>query len=289
MDEAVLSIGQICLVMLESDSYLVSKIRICSFNYIPFGGNMNTQNVTDIAKRFAEFYAKFFTRPSEGNTYSKEVLALLLEVVQSAGFDVNHVEVGKMDEIRGYDYEDATVNTHCPFRVLTSQTRYSDEIILRVGRGDNAAWMTGWLDCLFSILADVSRKTSTENLNEVLASRTQEEILRAQPLPLIRITSEGDCLTEIPPDKNNPPDRFLPGIFDHTRDENPLPKKGKVLGIHKNHGCGSELIFCYENGISKIVHCPGCSLRITFPKTIETYGELRAYFTQQLRSKGTRY
>ncbi|MDD5083560.1 MAG: hypothetical protein PHT88_01305 [Candidatus Moranbacteria bacterium] len=142
--------------------------------------------------------------------------------------------------------------------------------------------MTEWLDCVFLLLnrkTDWGRNTvDTEDIARLI----ETEIKRAQPLPLIRITDTKDCLGEIPPRKDIPIDRSLPGIFNHTKNTDTIQTE---LGIHTQYGCEGKIFIRYSNDTSRVATCEKCGLQIIFPKEIQTYGELRNHFTALLEQK----
>lgn len=232
--------------------------------------------IEDIAQKFVIFYLKHTGNKSEHHNLSEDDAALLLKMIHAAGFEAARVENGWLYE-EGRD-GDIHVNSHCPFRVIdpdNADKQFGES--LKVPREHPITWITGWLDCVFLML---HQKTDwgRRNVNEKeLIDCVALEIKRSQPLAPIQITLSGDHLHEIPPDKRNPSDDSFPAFFDHTKDSDKI--EGRI-GIHEDYGCGGIICLRYSNYSMHIATCNCCGLKIEFPKTIETYGELRAHMDE---------
>ncbi len=143
-------------------------------------------------------------------------------------------------------------NNFCPLKV-------------KLGK-DNQHLATGWLDCALRLVVFGSNfhKESRDKLVDAIAT----EIERSIPLNPIRLTPEGDYLSEYPPRIQH-----LGGLeyfVEHTRDGDDLDH---CVGVHKYCGC-----FMDRRGATEThdaIVCRGCHLRVLFPKTVKTYGELR--------------
>lgn len=188
----------------------------------------------------------------------------LLDVVAAAGFEPESAAIGKLYYPGHENKTEHLINEICPFKIIGKNSH-------------DTIWGTGWLDCLFLLLSSENDKSEAS-----LAQVIQYQIERARPLQPIRITSHGDGLTEKQPGR--PIDDRYPAFLDHTRDTDVLKCDGSHIGNHSNHGCGGIIEAQYRTDTEVVCSCRKCFLRIHFPKTVKTYGDLRSHFSNLEKS-----
>lgn len=104
--------------------------------------------------------------------------------------------------------------------------------------------------------------------------KVRREIERSVPLDPILLTAEGDMLEEYPPHGN---EGFL---VDHTRDED---KVNSTAGVHAH--CNGWVDRHETTKTHNALVCRKCHLRVSFPKSVTTYGGLRATLVFQRAQK----
>lgn len=186
-------------------------------------------------------------------TTPEEIATVFLETLLAAGFEVAAVVPGKLnghycEQDGSRTGETFPINATCP-----SKAQAAD--------GTDHYPATGWLDRLL-LLALARRGTDEERVEAVRA-----EIERAVPLEPIRLTADGDLLREYPPGHRGFGQRYF---VDHTRDESKL---NTCVGTHAY--CGGWMDRRGATATHDAIVCRGCHLRVLFPKTVDTYGELR--------------
>lgn len=126
---------------------------------------------------------------------------------------------------------------------------------INVGPGNRATY---WLEMIWSKIKAL--KNEPTKAIEFL----RQEIARSVPMKPIVVSEYGDALREYPPGV---------GLVEHTKDNFPM---SMTPGVHAvcNGWMDLRPISSTHNAIS----CRVCHLRVAFPKTIKTYGDLRAHF-----------
>jgi len=140
--------------------------------------------------------------------------------------------------------EKFSINSLCPFKAT-------------YGEGDqNHFPATKWLDCA------VQEVTSQATEQDDLITAIAVEIERSVPLEPVKLTAEGDLLREYPSPHS--------GFIDHTRDDGEL---SSCVGLHKR--CNGWVDRRDATETHDALSCRSCNMRVLFPKSVKTYGELR--------------
>ena len=221
---------------------------------------------------------------------SEENLKLMIRVAQIAGFDVDDIKVGELSKMTpsksgwASDATDTQINS------------FTDRCLLKTidGRKVTDWFASGWINAVMhnvwfgKAMEESMAKThkdllgkerdSDYNLEDEEFKFICKEIKRCvlpKPIPL---TQDGDIMLIYDTDTSDGfwvRDWFL---FDHVNDETNLPK---YPGKHKECGGGFEI----KNGAKglNVLLCNECHLRLTFPETIKTYGELRKFFGRKIK------
>lgn len=177
-------------------------------------------------------------------------IVVLLELVQVAGFEATAVIPGRIDGSR--ISESWVINPDCRFKVLGMD-------------GQDAYFATGWLNSMV-------RHTSFMKIDDPLAraiDRTLERIWQSQPLNPIQLTPEGDFLKELMPKHDQGMRDYL---VDHLRDTSIIPSDR--IGYHQF--CNGVFSRHRVTATHDVLLCGKCHLRVCFPTTVNTYGELRS-------------
>lgn len=174
-------------------------------------------------------------------------LQVLLELVQVAGFEALAVVPGRIDGSRVS--ESWEINPLCRFKVLRLD-------------GEDFYFATGWLDSIVR-QTDFMKSGLTQGVDNVM-----KRIAESQPLTPIQLTPEGDILKELTPE----PDMVLHSyLVEHFRDETLISPTR--IGYHQF----CEGVFSRHRVTTRhdVLLCGKCHLRVRFPTTVNTYGELR--------------
>lgn len=207
-------------------------------------------NLTTVATRFVDLALKHGW-PAVTELAPDEV-RVFLDTVLAAGFEATNVVPGKL---RGhYREQDGSttgetfpVNDLCPYKVVNDE-----------GRDNHGA--TGWLDTLLRYAVNGNGDRSARI--EAIVLKIEESI----PLEPVQLTADGALLREYPPSVGNR----------HTRDDHALDS---CVGVHKYCDGWMDRRRATEQHDALI--CRACHLRVVFPRTIRTYGELREYLAAQ--------
>ncbi len=190
---------------------------------------------------------------SKDNGLAADEIQLLFEVVSVAGFEPREVVLGKL---RGnYIEQDGSptgetypINDTCPYRVVNQE-------------GGDHYRATKWLDGALKLARSGTNR-------DQLATSIQKEIERSVPLEPVQLTPEGDFLLELPPEH---------GCFvDHARDWSQFKMSA---GVHQY--CRGWVDRTRVTKAHDVLVCRRCHLRVLFPTAVNTYGELRHYFTSK--------
>jgi hypothetical protein len=223
---------------------------------------------TETATKFVDLVlSRTSNEWAESKVSPPEELQTLFEVVTAAGFEARSIELGKL---AGFDYdeygnglgESYPINQLCPYKVMGED-------------GNDYYFATGWLDCaLRRVFGSERQKEEVETLVKIVA----REINRSNPLDPIQLTPDGDMLVENAPHELS---RAIFGYFvDHYRDEHqlrnyPVNRWSSGIGIHGL--CGGQLIrvSLRNTETQDEIVCSKCRLRVSFPRGVSSYGELR--------------
>lgn len=215
---------------------------------------MNEKQLTQDVEAFVAFA---YTHGSKDRTLTKEESELLIRILNAAGMEAQDVRPGVLrghwlEQDGSKTGETYSVNSTFPFIVA--------------GPNGVHAYFTGWLDSL-AWAVKVNREDAV--------AKVLQEIERARPLKPIILTTDDDELHEYPPSpKGVMGDDFL---VDHTRDEDEL---STCVGVHGY--CQGWVDRGRVTKDKDVLVCRCCHLRVTFPRTVKTYGELRAYLAKEL-------
>lgn len=207
----------------------------------------------DLAERFVDL-AFAHERWNEVKTLSAAEVQILFDTVSAAGFKPQKVVAGRLvgnyrDQDGSSTGETYPINSLCAFKVVNEE-------------GGDHYFATGWLDCALRRVA-MKKDEGREKLIEVVAA----EIERSVPLEPVQLTPEGDLLREYPPSTL----AFgLEYFVKHTRDENDL---GSCVGVHEF--CDGWMDRRRATKTHDAIVCRRCHLRVPFPVSVKTYGDLR--------------
>lgn len=200
--------------------------------------------------KIAEVAGQFVDRMRDQDRHLEKEAAVFFKIVAVAGFEPSRVEPGKL--VGHYLEQDGSkaggtypINTVCLYKVVGQD-----------GRDHYHA--TGWLNSMVVLAGKVSDR-------EECIVKVGREIERSVPLDPILLTAEGDILEEYPPYGN---EGFL---VDHTRDED---KINLTAGVHAL--CNGWVDRHEATKTHNALVCRRCHLRVPFPKSVTTYGGLRA-------------
>lgn len=215
---------------------------------------MTVTNVAAIQTRFVDLVVDRIQ--NQRSIFNSEDERALFDVVSAAGFNPKAVMFGQLhgqcrDE-DGPTGETYPINARCPYKV-TNQNAEDDFLA------------TGWLDCAVQYaLRLLEQDKSKEEVTEAM----RVEIERSVPLKPIILTDIGDELLEYPPSGTT----F--GV-DHTGDDNKL---SICVGVHAV--CRGWVDRREVTKTHDAICCRVCNLRVSFPKRITTYGELRQHLAE---------
>lgn len=225
---------------------------------------MNTQ---EVAQGFVHLVLKYRTWPNVKGLSQKEN-QIIFDTVVAAGFEPEEIV---LRELRGsYRDQDGSstgetypINELSPFAVKSIENER--EFNYRA---------TQWLDKMFRRTLN-GKGSYARAQEETLPERIEAirlEIERSVPLELIQLTPEGDLLGEYPPS----------GSAEHTRDKD---KMGSCVGVHKY--CNGWVDRYRASVTHDVLCCRRCNLRVPFLREIQTFGELRQWFTTKLNNTTT--
>jgi hypothetical protein len=214
----------------------------------------------DVAARLVDLVRDNAGKLRDSGSFSESEVRVLMDVVEAAGFDQVQLSPGKLrgnylDQDGRRTGETYPINILCPFQVMNPS--------------GHVHWVaTGWLDCALQRVAHTfgDREKAIEDISH--------EILRSVPLEPIKLTHEGDLLEEYPVDTTN-------GYFvDHRRDGDTLIS---CVGIHKH--CMGFMDRRTTSATHDVILCRACGLRVTFPREVKTFGELRQALAKRLATQ----
>ncbi len=220
-------------------------------------------DVKALAAWFVEF-AKRHAKHDESTAFADEALKKMFDIVSAAGFEPSAVAVGTLvgNRYMNGEYEGTyKVNPHSPFKVIGED-----------GKDHWAA--TRWLNCLWELVNPQLLFRVANNPDELtaLVDRIRREIERSAPFKPILIGPDGELLCEsYPPSYGH--------FVDHKNDESNI---FNYAGVHKY--CG-EVERKRVSATHDALVCRGCYLRVTFPSSVKTFGELRVAMAQLARNK----
>lgn len=178
----------------------------------------------------------------------------LMDLLRTAGHDpgslvtgVLRVQYNDQDSWTGETYP---INRVSPFKVMSQDKR--DHYL-----------MTGWLDCMFRMAALYLHKNKSGLIQALVI-----EIERSQPLQPIQLTLDQEFLIEYWP---NLISSEYPYFVEHTRDNHRYRQNN--LGIHAY--CRGDMGHLQVSKLNAAAYCQKCHLRVIFPLSAKTYGEIR--------------
>lgn len=198
----------------------------------------------EVATRFAELVRKY-ENWNKVSVLSEQETRTMLDLLYAAGFEPRSVAPGRL--VGHYLEQDGSrtgetypINSLYPFKVVDQAC-------------EDDYMATGWLEGMARLVW--SGATVPD-----LSKRIEQSV----PMKPIRLTADGDMLSEYPPDGHV-------GYFvQHTRDDKQL---SNCVGVHKFcHGWMDRVGATAEKDA---IVCRRCHLRVLFPKTAKTYGDLR--------------
>lgn len=217
---------------------------------------MTKNKHTEIATRFVDLAQKYGYGWSNATNLPDDEIKTLLDTVNAAGFESSKVTLGKLQgsyrDEDGPTGEKYDINTLCPYKV------------------DDNYHATGWLNCILRLVVNGRGGFRAEGREESIEF-VAKEIARSIPMAPIQLTSDGDILKEYPSPI------YSSYLVDHTTDEKEL---GCCVGVHAY--CNSWMDRCGATKTHSAIVCRGCHLRVLFPNTVKTYGELRQALSAQL-------
>lgn len=213
-------------------------------------------------QKLAGMFVDLSLKKGEHANLNKQEINILLEIVLAAGFNAKNVVSGKLSGHYLDQDNEPTANTY-PINVLLPYKVIDIE-------GNDYVFATGWLDCLYchtALLHSISRENKIKNV--------AKEILRSCPLEPIMLNNDGDLLTEPKPRPNG--STMSNYLVDHINDQDVLS-----MGVGIHDFCGGAIHRFKSTEDQDTLVCQQCSLRVIFPKSINTYGELREYLDKKL-------
>ena len=192
---------------------------------------------------------------SDENVEFEALRPLAQEILEALGCEIASIVLG---EKKGY-YRDIDGSA------VDSFVANPNSGIVVMERSSNSDWATCWLEQIWQKTRGMLR---TKKPIDEVASYLLQEIDRCTRLVPIQLTEHGERLRECPP---------ADVLGDHTRDDHNLKH---APGIHDY--CSSWFDVVQVSKTHNALHCKGCGLRVVFPSTITTYGELRRYFEVRL-------
>ncbi len=196
-----------------------------------------------VARRFVRMITAYQIASDPQELSFKQVEALLY-ILAKAGFSAIDMKPGHVE------HDGKALNLLFPYKPIS---RYE---------GHDPWIAAGWLNDVVKILKLVQPELSfNKKVTFVI-----KEMKRSMPLNPIFITKDGDMLFEIPPDRF-----FSSYLVDHVNDS---MKIGHPAGIH-GKTCGGKLYRGEISGTQSMLRCSKCEIRALFPKTLQTYGDLR--------------
>ena len=201
----------------------------------------------NLIRQFIDFAQIHAWKQTPVRLPSPDDMKIILAIVQAAGFDSKWIAVGKLHgQIRDQDGptgETYLINPLCPFKLLTPD------------HGDDYR-ATAWLEQTVEIAAGCCADLSGH------LTKLTDRVERSRPLPPILLNSDEDLLGEYP----------SVDLLKHSRDSDQV---SFCAGVHLI--CRGWIDRHHSSAIRDALTCRRCGLRISFPKTIQTYGELRTY------------
>jgi hypothetical protein len=233
---------------------------------------MANEALNDIAVRFVTTVRMFQKeRELKPELFSEEDRELLLAVAKAAGFEcfgiVPKKIVGHYREQGGERTgETYPINATCPFTILS---RDDDFRIREESRVNDHVGATSWLD---RTVAFVHQNRECKE-NSALAADVAEIIMDSIPLEPIVLDGFGNRLREYPPEAG----------MKHTRDQD---KISSTIGVHVL--CNGWVDMKPSSKDWHAIVCRCCHLRIQIPAHLKTYGDLRKYLMERLKSEAYR-
>lgn len=211
-------------------------------------------NTGVIAKQFVELILSYKNQWINFANLTSEEEAIITDFLTAAGVNFTKIESGKLYTNKSLDDPIGDlVNGTCPYKI--------------VHEGTDMTFETGWLN---AIVQQVRGGYSDD-----LPKYVYERMLQAIPLEPIQLSSEGETLLEGPVQLK---DRMNPYFVKHKNDDTEVTSG--AVGIHAY--CHGWIEARKISETHNALHCRVCCLRLTFPATIKTYGELRQFFQKKL-------
>lgn len=216
---------------------------------------MNADVLQNLAIQFVDLVLKHKDRWSEIIGLPENELFTLFSIMKTVGFEITEVKQGKI--FGNYQDQDGNTGEKYPINEISP--------FKAVNNGDNHFPATKWLDNMFSFVIFSNGKPRGEYVQ--LVERVLENAKKSIHMEPILLTREGDLMREYPYDN----------LFKHTNDSDKL---SSCIGVHKI--CNGFMDRKSTTETHDVILCRSCHLRIPFPNTIQTYGELRLFFGVKL-------
>lgn len=218
-----------------------------------------------LAERFVYMVLSYKNRFDDFNKVKKisaKEHALLFSVLERAGFSLKKIVPGKLYCENGETNQLSRVNKVWPFKIISIHNR-------------EFHYATGWLDCAVRLVLDLNYPDST--IDDITPAIVKE-MRRSTPLKPIPLTTDGDFLKEKTPLLKAHYEYFV----DHAKDNTKL--EPGLIGVHMN--CGGHIERQIASSRTDLLICEACRLpRISLPREIKTYGDLRKEMNLKLGSK----
>ncbi len=187
--------------------------------------------------------------PSNIQRLSEMQKDVLYQVLDFAGFETSE---NFLFGLVGNE-ERQKINFYFPFKVIDQ-------------KGEVQKIPSGWLNDLFLVTFKIHDQDTVQQKARFVSEAIRESV----PLQPIEFSNACDYIYEIPP---------IPVAGDyfslvHTKDNDEM---SDYAGIHVSIAkpCDGKMVFgFYDQGINKL-ECNRCGIRLLFPDSIKTYGDLR--------------
>lgn len=218
-----------------------------------------------LARQFAVLVRE---RNREAKTVSEVEQEIIRGILLAAGFEPSCVQ--------GCDVATAQVRSRGRYRCINPDSRI--RVVAQDGTTSQTA--TGWLNDMFKMTSNqqaidqLRDKDEQREPGETLVREIAQQIARSVPLRPIKLlcVPEGGALLEPPPRVD--PWTVFQYFVRHTTDENTLPSASEVVAAHEM--CGGEVsVVRTVSSTFGAALCRRCGLRVTFPSSAVTYGDLR--------------
>lgn len=208
------------------------------------------------------------TELGDSGLFLDEDIGLCGELVRLAGFELVEVKRGVLDRI--VSSGDPEVMN---MRIVGVRNPITNMRFTCANVPDDFA--TKWFEQLVrGVVSDVTCGRYCKNSGETRVMTwgwefVDEEVTRAHPFKPIPLTDIGDAMGEVWPTPRG--DDFF---VTHRRDTNAISQE--LFGVHMI--CRGTMKCGPATPTHNALWCTKCYLRVPFPRTIGTYGELRVHF-----------